>query len=177
MRRKADTTLCLVQEPAKSILAGIALEFLEIDDLLRVEYFIDPDTTKAGATVYGFRLWRRRVEILRILLDGHHVECHYDWQNQLLPAQPVPNRPGCVYRPCLVSGGGCWGADIVDRLGFRDWMGLCEEFIVKRVLYLVRHQLKRHQFKLQEERRRLKIREMRRQGALAQLGERQAGSL
>jgi hypothetical protein len=152
---KGEASLDLVKEPARSILAGIAVELLGIDDLLRVEYF-----QGTPPPIYGFRLKRRRIEVCRISLKDLRVSFSYQWKGQLIPSKPVPERPGWIYRGSRVDDCGHRDTEVDNPHKFQDWMRTVENHVVHRVKYLIEMQLKRNAKKLAEAEMRQNLRDV-----------------
>ncbi len=134
---KLHHTISGIPEPAKGILAGIALKLAELGDL-HMGFLVD-----GRPEVYSFRLWRKKVEIIAVCLRGNLISASYSWNGQEIERGAPPPGRRWVNPVMRVNGSGSFCADLMNPHQFESWMKSCEDHIKARVKQLVLKQAMR----------------------------------
>lgn len=128
-----------IPEVERGILAGIAIELMELDPKLWACFFgigVDATVHHPSQNAFGFDLKRRKVGFVKITLSETTVAASYRWSGRVTPQRPVPDKPGWVYPASKSNESGYWYCDVYDPLAFRKWVEQCEQYILARVAYL-----------------------------------------
>ncbi len=131
-------------EVQRGILAGIAIELMEVNPALRAifhkgmgntrrAYYL---TAEQAAKTYGVYIKLRKVVVIHIAFYDGIAHAAYEWKGKLIPSRPIPTRPGWVYRGRRDDTWDDWRVDIQDPSEFKDWMERAVKLVKERVNYL-----------------------------------------
>ncbi len=130
------------------ILAGIATELIGINPMLVASFHKGRGKVpysyriKQEKDACGFVLKLRRAEIAHVAIFGNVVQAHYEWNGIVIPACPVPDKPGYEYRATRDSKQDTWMADLQDPKDFQYWADRLLEAVKERLDYLEGRRLK-----------------------------------